>query len=159
MLLFPEKERKGDEKTQVLLSSSNGGDDKNTISWPGEYDYDGIAICALGNGDSEQVSYVVTAEGMRCGFISSPTREFTEADKEIIGDLDVLVVPADDVKKVQKFVEEIDPRVVIPLKTSDEKIFAEVLAVCGGKDAEQVSEVKLKKSGLPTESREVYVLK
>jgi len=143
----------------VLLSSSNGKDDRHTISWPGEYDYDGIAIRAMGNGESDQVSYIITAEGMRCGFISSPMREFTEEEEEVIGDLDVLVVPADDVKKVQKLVEEVDPRVVIPLKTSDEKVFAEVLAACGGKDAEKVSEVKLKKSGLPTESREVYVLK
>ena len=101
----------------------------------------------------------MTADNIRCGFVSSPMQEFTEADEEIIGDLDVLVVPAEDVKKVQKLVEDVDPRVVIPINTGDEKIFREVVAVCGGKEVEEVSEVKLKKSSLPTESREVYVLK
>ena len=100
----------------------------------------------------------MTAENIRCGFLSSPLGKLEDHEVEAFGDLDVLVIPAEDVKTVQKIVEEIDPPVVIPIKTKDDKAFQEVVAACGGKDVEPVKEVKLKKSSLPTESREVYVL-
>jgi hypothetical protein len=147
------------ENNYVLLDSPQEEYAEHIVSWPGEYDYGGVSIRGIGQKEGKQVSYIVTADNIRCGFVSSPMQEFTEADEEIIGDLDVLVVPAEDVKKVQKLVEDVDPRVVIPINTGDEKIFREVVAVCGGKEVEEVSEVKLKKSSLPTESREVYVLK
>lgn len=127
-----------------------------TVSWPGEYDYGGISI--RGFGRNGHVSYIVTTEGLRCGFFSSPLGQLEDHEIEALGDLDVLVVPAEDVKKVQQIVEEVDPPVVIPIKTKDSKVFQEVVAACGGKDVETVKEVKLKKSTLPTESREVYVL-
>ena len=126
------------------------------ISWPGEYDYVGISIRGLGQ--NGHVSYIVTADNIRCGFISSPLGELTDHDLEALGALDVLIVPAEDVKKVQAIVEKVDPPVVIPVKTRESKAFQEVVAACGGKDTETVKEVKLKKSTLPTESREVYVL-
>lgn len=149
---------KAEEGTLVLLSQPEEGDCENVISWPGEYDDDGISIRALARG-SDQMNYIVTVEGVRLGFLSSPLPEFTEEDEEIIGDLDVLVLPAEDPKKAQKLVEDIDPRIVIPLKMTDGKIFTDVLAACGGKEAAEVEELKLKQGSLPSETREVYVLK
>ena len=117
-----------------------------------------MTIRGLGQNGGEKVSYVVTVEGLRCGFLPSPLGKWSEQEVEQLGDLDVLVVPADNEKLVQTIVEAVDPPVIIPLKTKDDKIYKEVLDVCGGKDMERVKEVKLKKSSLPTESREVYVL-
>ena len=144
---------------RLLHALSKEGDSNNEISWPGEYDFGGITIRAMGKGENDQVNYVITAEDMRCGFMSAPIFELTQSDTEIIGDLDVLVIQAGDAKAVQKLLEEVDPRVVIPVKAGDEKAYREVLAACGGKDLEEVKEVKLKKSTLPTDTREVYVLK
>jgi hypothetical protein len=158
LLLFPEGKVKASDSTRVLLDAPDDSANGNTVSWPGEYDYGGVSIRGIGQKEGTQISYVVTTESIRCGFLSSPVGEWSEADMQILGDLDVLVVPADDVKLVQKIVEEVDPPVIIPLKSKDEKIFKEVVAACGGKDVETVKEVKLKKSTLPTESREVYVL-
>lgn len=158
LLLFPDGKVTTGEKTWTLVADPQENGDKRMISWPGEYDYNGISIRGIGKGENDQVSYIVTAEGIRMGFISSPMQDFTEKDEEIIGDLDILVVPADDAKKAQNLIEEIDPRVVIPVKTKDEKVFKEVIAACGGKDVETVKEVKFKKSTLPSETREVYVL-
>lgn len=157
-LLFPDAKEKPAENTRLLFASPQNGEDSQAISWPGEYDHDGVSIRAIGKSDSVQISYIITAEGIRCGFMSSPLQEFSEAEEEAIGDLDVLVFPADDVKKAQKLLENIDPRVVIPIATGDVKSFREVLAACGG-TSEEVTEVKLKKGSLPTETREVYVLK
>lgn len=159
MLLFPEAKFKAGEGTKVLYDSPKENGSDNEISWPGEYDYGGISIRALGKGENDRLSYIISAEEMRCGIMGSPLPEFTEAEEEVIGDLDILVIPAEDTKKAEKIIEDIDPRVVIPLKTKDEKSYREVLAACGGKDLEEVKEVKLKKSTLPMDTREVYVLK
>lgn len=113
----------------------------------------------MGKGENDQIQYIVSAEDMRCGIMSAPLPEFTEAEEEVIGDLDILVIPAEDAKKAQKIIEDIDPRVVIPVRANDEKAYREVLAAVGGKDLEEVKEVKLKKSTLPVDTREVYVLK
>jgi len=155
--VFPES-KKADGDRRVLLSAPIDGQDDRIISWPGEYDYDGIAIRGIGQKEGKQVSYVVTTENIRFGFVSSPLCAWNEHEIELLGDLDVLVVPAEDVKKVQAIVEEVDPPVVIPLRTKDAAVYQEVVAACGGKETEPVKEVSLKKSTLPTETREVYVL-
>ena len=144
------------ENTYCLLSTPEKTSAKSTISWPGEYDYNGLAIKGLGT--ESQVSYILTTEGLRCGFLSAPLGDWGEPELEKLGDLDILVIAAEDAKKVQHIVEEVDPPVVIPLRGKDEKTYQEVLRLCGAKDSEPVKEVKLKKSGLPTDARVVYVL-
>lgn len=140
-----------------MLAESQENDESGVISWPGEYDYSGVAIRGVGHDSWKSVSYIVTIDGMRCGVLASPLEEWNDEDIELLGDLDILMVPAEDAKKVQKIIDEVDPRVVIPLKTND-KTWSEVVSACGGKGAEEVKDVKIKKSTLPTESREVYVL-
>ena len=159
LLLFPEAKSKAKEGVRLLHVLPKESDSNDEISWPGEYDFGGVTIRAMGKGEHDQVSYIIIAEDMRCGFMSAPLFELTESDTEVIGDLDVLVIQAGDAKAVQKLLEEVDPRVVIPVRVGDEKAYREVLAACGGKDLEEVKEVKLKKSTLPTDTREVYVLK
>ena len=165
--MFPKEvpKKSPGEKHHVLLATPSESTEPWIVSWPGEYDFNGIAINAIGQAPSTgsgqgtlQVSYLVMAEGLRTGFLSSPLRDWTEQEIERLGDLDILVIPADDAKLVQKIVEEVDPPVVIPLRTKDEKTFQEVLRACGAKDEAPVKEVKLKKSSLPTETRMVYVL-
>ena len=160
LLVFPKElpKKSPGEKHHVLLPAPSESTEPWIVSWPGEYDFNGIAIHAIGQAEGKQISYLVMAEGLRTGFLSSPLRDWTEQEIEQLGDLDILVIPADDAKLVQKIVEEVDPPVVIPLRTKDEKTFQEVLRACGAKDEAPVKEVKLKKSGLPVDSRVVYVL-
>ena len=157
--VFPTEKltKKLDEKTYRLLPIPEKTTfNPSVISWPGEYDRGGITIRGISH--DSQVSYVVTTEGLRCGFLSSPLHEWGEHALELLGDIDVLVLPAENTKLVQHIVEEIDPPVVIPLRGKDAKVYQEVLKVCGAKDSAPVKEVKLKKSGLPADSRVVYVL-
>ena len=162
--MFPQAvPKKLPERGYALLAEPRDEHNASIISWPGEYDYGGMTIRGLGDpstssGGGSHVSYVVTTEGLRCGFLSSPLGSWNEQEIELLGDLDVLVLPAEDAKLVQTIVEEVDPPVVIPLPGKDPKVYREVLQACGAKEVAPVSEVKLKKSSLPTETREVYVL-
>ena len=157
--MFPEEApKKCPDGTYVLLSKPVENADDSIISWAGEYDYAGMIIKGIGHRDTDQVSYIVTSEDLRMGFLSSPLTALNEFELELFGDLDVLVIPADDEKIAQKIVEEIDPPVIIPLNTKDGATYKEVILACGGNGSDSMKEVKLTKSGLPKDSREIYVL-
>ncbi len=131
---------------------------EGVISWPGEYDYDGISVRGIGHDEGKLVSYVIEMEGYRCAFLASPLREWTDQEIEVLGDISVLFLPADDAKIAQALLDDIDPRVFVPLPSKDEKTFAEVLKISGAQGKEGMSEYKIKGS-LPAEGREVVVLK
>ena len=151
----PADKAKGDV---VLLASPEDAPTHDRISWPGEYDIGGISIRGIGHDEGERVSYVIDNDGVRCAFISSPVHQWTDYEYELLGNIDVLCIPADDAEMVQKIVDEVDPRVLIPLPTKDEKMFAEVLKVNGAQAKGAEDEFKVKGS-LPQEGREVVVLK
>lgn len=155
LLIFPEKEGEADI---TLLASPEEEPAEGKISWPGEYDIDGIAIRGIGHDEGKQITFAVEAENVRCAFFSSPLHGLNDYELGLLGDVDILCIPADDAKLVQKLVDEVDPRVLIPLPTKDEKTFEEVLKNAGAKGKEIVDEYK-QKGSLPAEGREVVILK
>ncbi len=156
LLVFPEGARGAADIT--LLSAPEEQPKAGTISWPGEYELGGITIRGIGHDEGRQVSYMVEAEGVRCAFLASPLHDWSDHQLELLGGIDILALPADDVKLVQKLVDEIDPRVLLPLPTRDGKLFEEVLRVCGAVGKEPLEEYKIK-GALPAEGREVVLLK
>ncbi|MCA9370388.1 MAG: hypothetical protein KC680_00305 [Candidatus Peregrinibacteria bacterium] len=131
---------------------------KGVISWPGEYDVGGLAIRGIGHEEGQKVSYAIDNGSVRIAFISTPLHQWTDHNMELLGDIDILCLPADDAKLAQKFIDEVDPRVLIPLPTKDEATFVELLKAVGAQDKDIESEYKLK-GGLPVEGREVVILK
>lgn len=157
LAVFPEPvPTKADEKDGiVLLGVPEEKDRPGCISWPGEYNQGGVSIRGIGHDDGKQVSYVVDADGTRVAFLSSPVKDWTEKQIESVGDIDVLVLPATDVKLTQKLVDEFDPRVLVLLPGKDSNALKSVEKVIGVK--ERSAEYKIKGS-LPAEGREVVVL-
>ena len=139
-VVFPEKEVKD---AMALLSAPEETPSEATRSWPGEYDHGGVAYRGIGHDEGGKVSWVAEIDGVRCGFIPAPLHEWSDHELELMGDLDVLAVAAEDAKTVQKILDEVDPRVLIPLPTIDKDAFDEVLKVAGAKEKETVSEYKI----------------
>ncbi|MBM3231019.1 hypothetical protein FJZ28_01700 [Candidatus Peregrinibacteria bacterium] len=131
---------------------------KGVISWPGEYDTGGVSIRGMGHEEGQRVSYVMSDDSVRIAFLSSPLPDLSDVELEHLGDISILCLPADDTKLAQKLIDEIDPRVLIPLPTKDEKTFGEILKFAGALGKELQSDWKLK-GGLPMEGREVVILK
>ena len=157
-IIFPTTQGKaGPEGTVTLFSHPDEAPAARTISWPGEYDFNGIYVRGLGHEEGRQVSYVVNADGVKCLFLSTPVHALSDTELEWVGDIDVLILPIDDVKVVQNLLDVVDPRVFIPLATKEDKAFQEVLKICGAVGKEAVDEYKVK--GLPAEGREVVLLK
>ena len=156
LLVFADEEKPQDE-TLIMRSTPEESPTKGILSWPGEYDFDGVAIMGIGHEEGRLISYVVSVNGVRCAFLCSPLQEWADHELELLGDVDVLCIPSDDPKILQKLVDEIDPRVLIPLKTGGDEKYTEALKICGAIGVEQVSEYILK-GALPAEGREVVVL-
>ncbi len=101
------------------------------------------------------VSYVLECDSVRMAFLCSPLHDLSDLELEILGDIDVLAIPCDDPKIFQKLIEDIDPRVLVPLRGDGSK-FAEALKLCGAQAVAPVKEYKIK-GALPAEGREVVV--
>lgn len=153
---FPADDKRTDA-TLTLLAHPEEEPTNGAISWPGEYEKDGIAIRGIAHGDGAQVSFSTEMDGARVAFLSSPIHNLSDHELELLGNVDVLVLPTTDVKLAQKLIDEIDPRVLIPVSDGDDAKFADLLKVSGAKDVSPESEYKLK--GLPAEGRAIVVLK
>ena len=127
------------------------------LSWPGEYDFGDVTVRAIGQQDGRQVSFGGTVDGLRCAFIGSPLLEWSDAELESLGDIDILLIAAEHPKRVLAIVESVDPRVVILYKTSGGDLPGTTKAL-GLSAVEAVSEFKVKPGTLPTDSRQVVVL-
>ncbi|HLD63460.1 MAG TPA: MBL fold metallo-hydrolase [Candidatus Peribacteraceae bacterium] len=154
LVVFPTT--KGKSEDLQLREKPDDEPAKGTVSWPGEYDIKGVAIRGIGHDEGAIVSYAVNVDGTRCAFLSSPLRDWSDHELELLGDIDVLAIPTGDPKIFQKLVDEIDPRVLIPLTAEGGKQ-AECLKISGAQGVEAVKEYKIK-GGLPTEGREVVLL-
>jgi hypothetical protein len=152
LIVFPSD--KGTPGAISLFSTPRENMQDIDVSWPGEYNEAGVSIRGIGHLDGQQVSYVIEQDGVRAAFLSAPLQDWTDAQIEMVGDVDVLVMPASEAKLTQKLVDEFDPRILILLPGAEGALGA-ISKTIGVK--ETVSEYKLK-GALPAEGREVIAL-
>lgn len=153
VIVFPSNGAKSAaEGAVVLLPTPEEEATKGCVSWPGEYNVAGVSIKGIGHVEGQQVSYVVEAEGVRMGILSSPLQDWSDSQFDLAPQIDVLALPADDAKLVQRLVDEFDPRVILLLPGKDAAAVQKAIGV-----KEHVTEYKLKGS-LPADGREAYVL-
>ncbi len=131
---------------------------KKAVSWPGEYDFGGVTVRAVGQEAGKQVSYACHTENIRVAFVDTPVLDWEDTEIEKLGDVDVLVIAADNPKKITALIESVDPRIIILFEVKGGDLVGAAKA-CGAAGVAPVSEFKVKPSTLPSDSRQVVVLK
>jgi len=154
-------------------------DDLKVISEPGEYEFGGIYIQAvsafhddkMGRERGETLMFALRLENMVIAHLGDLGQtELTDSQLEELNGVDILLLPVGgnftvDGFQAAKIVNQIDPRIVIPMhykisglenKINDASSF---LAEEGAKGVEPKDELKIDKKNLPTEERETVVLK
>lgn len=139
-----------------LLVSPQESPSRELLSWPGEYDIAGITVRGIGQLEGQKVSYVTEIDNVRIAFLSAPLEVWDDTDLEHMGEVHILVLPAEDQKLCQKLIDDIDPRVLIFVPGSDGSVNPDVLKAAGAVGKPTESEYKLK-GALPQEGREVLV--
>lgn len=139
-----------------LFASPQENPNRELLSWPGEYNIAGVTVRGIGQLEGQKVSYAVEIDNIRVAFPSAPLEPWEDIDIEHMGEVQVMVLPADDLKICQKLIDDIDPRVLILVPGADGSLNPDVLKAAGAMNNEHVSEYKLKGS-LPQEGREVVV--
>jgi L-ascorbate metabolism protein UlaG (beta-lactamase superfamily) len=149
--------------------------DPHVFDWPGEYEKRGILMTVVSafhypQSDEEGATrgrnnlFHFEIDGFRVCHLGDLGHKLTDEMIEMLGDVDILMVPVGggttiDHKKAHEVVEQIDPRVVIPmhykingLKRDDMAGIAEFLKEVGSHE-ESLENYKIKsRSDLPEET-------
>lgn len=149
-----------------------GADEAEVLNWPGEYEIKGAAVVAIPaytkekeEGDTAKgriIIYSFMVDDVRICDLGPLGDTLDEEMLSKIGDVDILLIPvagknALDVKKAHQIVEELDPRIVIPMNYKDEEV-QPMLKEMGITEPQELEKLEIKsKSQLP-EDRTDFVL-
>ncbi len=148
------------------------GGEPFVVSMPGEYEVKGITIdarVAPTKADPKHMIARVAVEGMMVGFLGALDRELTDTELELLEGADILILPVGGVdvltpKQAVEVIQQIEPRMVVPVHTSvegSEKKYGTVgafLKELGAKATEETAKLKVAASGLPQDDMSVVVL-
>lgn len=130
-----------------------------TVDSPGEYEVGGVFIDGIASG--EETVYLIGAEDMNICFLGQLKASLTSEASDEISDVDILFLPAGgegtlDLKKATSLLQEIDPKIVIPIYLTSEEEF---LKAEGETAPRREKTLKIATANLPTEEdREVILL-
>lgn len=156
-------------------NTSNIGGEPLVLDIPGEYERKEVLCMGIDASHQKKdkkkknTIFVFVVEGKTICHLGGLTEMVSSEELEKIGEIDILMVPVGgesvlDSKKALEIVDEIEPRIVIPMSyklPGIEEDFAEVdqfKEIMGKKDIEEVEKLELGKSKLPQESTNLYVL-
>ncbi len=154
----------------------------HTLSWPGEYDINGVGIEGYSafhfaksaetaeKANCKVVIYNFFINGFKVCHLSGLGHRLTNELTEAIGDVDILLVPVGgnlviDHKKAVEVIEQIDPKLVIPMyyKIDGSKLeisgVEDFLKTVGKSDVETIETLEIKKpEDLPNDKTDYVVL-
>ncbi len=162
-----EKELKSARAANVVLSSSENEEDRKIkttsflINNPGEYDVKSFFVMGF-TGFGENIPYTVEVENVRLCYLAGLDKELTDAQLENFSDVDILLIDvgaSDDSNEVaSKIVNQIEPRIVIPIGYNPEKKASVFFKEMGASDVEPQNKLNIKKKDLPQEETKMVVL-
>jgi len=123
------------------------------IKMPGEYEIAGVFW------ESDGEISAIDIEGMRLVHLDNFNRFLSEKETEEIGDVDILLVPVGggetlDSKKAVEVINQIEPKIVIPMCFEDAGNFLGQL----GLNVSPQDEIKITPKDLPQEEQKVVIL-
>jgi hypothetical protein len=137
-----------------LFMTEQENDEKNILHWPGEYEKNGVAAYLVDLG-GERFLGKMHAENMNFAFLSSGKIKNLADHEESFGAVDILLFekgedgPGD--AEMKKFLETLDPRVVIFVGEA-----AKSFAQKSGFAVEEKTEISISRSSLPSDKTEFY---
>ncbi len=154
----------GPEKEAITLSG-----EPFILSTPGECDIKGVLITAVTGSEPGSTMVRLDAEGLSLAHLGRATKSLNQKQREVLSDVDVLFVPVGgvdgyDAEAAMKAVNDLEPRIVIPIafQSDNDPKAAPYTTFCKAMGTvlkgEPETKVIIKKKDLPTEDTSVIVL-
>lgn len=139
------------------------------LNTPGECDIRGVLLTSIAGQEPGHTMVRVDAEGLSLAHLGLVTKSLNQKQRELLSDVDVLFVPVGggksyDADAAMKAVNELEPRIIIPIAhrsdNDPEALLASDFCKAMGKPlvTEPENKVIIKKKDLPTEDTTVIVL-
>lgn len=163
-------------KNAPYNAAQSVGEDMKLLDWPGEYEVHGVhfkrvaSIVKPEEGEVMENTITIVHWGkVRLCHLGMQADKLTEQQIDQIGDVDILFVPVGgsvllDAKKAKAVVEEIEPRMVIPMAYHTEgstlglKPVGDFLSEMGASGVEELEIFKVKRSEMMEDSSKVVLL-
>lgn len=183
----PHSKLKASLKANVVTVSQGNPDHSNIgavqgepkiFNWPGEYEVGGVHMQGVASfhnpkeakKQEENTIFTFELNGIRFCHLGGLGTKLIPEQLEQIGDVDVLFIPVGgndviDAKKAKEVIEQIEPRVIIPMAYCEEGddcglgALSPFLQGMGAQGAESIVEFEVKRAELPEESSKIIVLK
>lgn len=141
---------------EIILS---GGITINGFSFPGPGEYEKSGVILNGISDGTNTIYTLVVEEITLCYLGKINHDLTEDEAKVVGAVDILFLPlgaqgSANIKTALKILSKIDPKVVIPMLYDDLAEFKKEEAIVDS----ELSILKIKKSELPEEERQIFVL-
>lgn len=166
-----------DDISIFTLDKNSGLDSKFTIEGPGEYEISEVSvrgIPARAHLDAEGLRatvYSIRVNGFSIGVLGHINPSLTDEQLEMLGIIDVLIVPVGgngytvDAVGAVNLIKQIEPKIVLPTHYADSKITYEVpqaelsvfLSAMGANDSEHLEILKLKEADLGDKTRVIVL--
>lgn len=158
----------GKDAENVEAVGETGHGKKFVVDLPGEYEVKGIFVHAIDAGKDRRIFHV-EVEGIKMAHLGALDRELTDAELDLLGNIDILFVPIGggrvlSPKMATEVINQVEPRIVIPydyaidgLKEEFQPLdaFCKALGVCKRED---VNKLKIARKNLPEDQMIIYVL-
>lgn len=155
---------------------TRGQDDSITLSGepfildtPGECDIKGVLITSVTGSQPNETMIRIDAENLSVAHLGLANKPLTQEQREVLSDVDILFIPIGgingyDVEAAVKAVNDLEPRIIIPIahrsendpKAAEAAQFCKEMGIPITKEPE--TKVIIKKKDLPTEDTTVIVL-
>lgn len=116
---------KADVVTMSHRKEDHGIEASTVFDWPGEYESKGILITLISTDEKEEnLAAHFEMDGVKICHLGNLNGKLSDAALEMIGDVDILLIPvgggeALDSKTAHEVIEQLEPRVVIPMNFKD----------------------------------------
>lgn len=155
------------------ISSKNAGEEPFLIRGPGEYEIQDISVIGIksfhdsqsGKKQGLNTIYMLNWENVNiCHLGDLGEKELRPEVLDLLGEVDLLFVPISGDKTIGteealKIINQIEPRLVIPMHYGDNKKLTEFLKEIGQEKIEQTEKLTFKKKDILEKKGEVVVLK
>lgn len=147
------------------------------FNWPGEYETGGVHFRGIPSfhapkeaaEQTENTIFTYNLKGIRLCHLGDIGTKLTPEQLDQVGDIDILFVPIGgvdtiDAKKAKEVIEQIEPRMVIPMVYNTEGSsvgLAELqpfLSEMGAQNTEALESLSVKRSDLPEENSKLVIL-